>query len=223
VSQMPPGPPEYPPPGGTPGWNEPQPPADGGWGAPPPTSGGWGAPPPGPGMPPPGGPGMPMGGPPPMGPPPGGNKNPALIIVLVVLVIGAVIGGAILLTSGDDDDEPTAGSTVPGQPGEPGDITLPEAGDTTLPSVSLPDIGDIGDVGSDEGGPPAEPPSDGGDATLGGYADSCYQGDMQACDDLFMESDSGSELEDYGDTCGRRFDVSHGFCVNALPNPEPPS
>jgi hypothetical protein len=160
-----------------------------------------------------------------MGPPPsGGNKNPALIVVLVVLVIGAVIGGAILLTSGgDDDDEPTAGTTIPGQPGDPGDITLPEVpdgGDTTLPDVSLPDIGDIG---SDEGGPPAEPPDDGGDATLGGYADSCYQGDMQACDDLFMESDSGSELEDYGDTCGRRFDVSHGFCVNALPNPEPPS
>jgi hypothetical protein len=161
-----------------------------------------------------------------MGPPPGNGKNPALIIVLVVLVLGAVVGGAILLTSGgDDDDGPSAGTTLPGAPAEPGEVTLPDitvpdvtVPDVTVPDVTLPDIGDL----DDEGGPPTEPPS-GGDATLSGLADECYQGDMQACDDLYLQSDSGSELEDYGDTCGHRFDVSHGFCATALPDPEPPS
>ncbi|HEV7761187.1 MAG TPA: hypothetical protein VGO78_19405 [Acidimicrobiales bacterium] len=159
-----------------------------------------------------------------MGPPPGQGKNPALIIVLVVLVIGAVVGGAILLTSGGDDDEPTAGSTLPGDPG--GEVTLPNV--TNLPEITVPDISvpDLtvpgGDLGDDSGGAPDNPPS-GGDATLSGLADDCYNGNMQSCDDLFMQSDSGSELEDYGDTCGHRFDTSHGFCVNALPNPEPPS
>ena len=160
-----------------------------------------------------------------MGPPPG-NKNPALIIVLVVLVIGAVVGGAILLTSGDDKkDTPTAGTTVPGAPGGPG-VTTPGA--TTLPEITLPSVPDVtlpggdGGLGDDSGGAPDSPPS-GGDTTLSGLADDCFQGNMQSCDDLFMQSDSGSELEDYGDTCGHRFDTSHGFCVNALPNPEPPS
>ena len=165
-----------------------------------------------------------------MGPPPGGgNKNTPLIIVLVVLVLGAVIGGFILL-SGSDDDEPTAGTTVPGNPGTAPEITLPDGSDVTLPDgsdITLPDGSDItlpdtGGLGDDSGGAPTEPPS-GGDATLSGLAQDCYQGDMQACDDLFMQSDSGSELEDYGDTCGHRFDVSHGFCATALPDPEPPS
>jgi hypothetical protein len=169
-----------------------------------------------------------------MGPPPGGGKNPALIIVLIVLVVGAVIGGAILLTSGDDDDEPTAGTTIPGgQGGEGGQggqgtatvppITLPDGSEITLPDgsdITLPSIPDGGGIAED--GPPTQPPG-GGDATLQGLADDCYNGDMQACDDLFMQSEADSELEDYGDTCGHRFPTSQGFCVNALPDPQPPS
>jgi hypothetical protein len=175
----------------------------------------------------------PMGGPPPMGPPPGGgNKNPALVIVLIVLVVGAVIGGAILLTSGDDDkDEPTAGTTVPGQPGGEGggdvtvpDITLPDGSDITLPDgsdITLPDIPD-GGTGLAEDGPPTAPPSS-DDSVMTGLANDCYNGDMQACDDLFMQSPADSELEDYGDTCGHRFPTSQGFCATALPDPQPPS
>lgn len=214
---MPPGPPEYPPPGGTPGWSEPVPPTQQqpGWGAPPPggqPSGGWGAPPPG--APPSGG----FGAPPPGGgfggptKPPGNNQP--LIIVIVVLVVAALAGVAFLLTSGGDDDDDTASSTTLGTGDEGTD-----PGETTLPSISVPDVTvTVPDIGSDEAGPP-EPPPGGGDATLTGLADDCYNGDMQACDDLFLQTEAGSELEDYGDTCGKRFDVSHGFCTTAISDP----
>jgi hypothetical protein len=156
-----------------------------------------------------------MGGPPPSS---GGGTNPALIVVLCVLVLGAIVGAAILLTGGDDDDEPTAATTtVPGDPGDPGQITLPSTTEGTAPTTT-----EGGSTGSGEGGPPSEPPSS-DDPTLAGYADDCYQGDMQACDDLFRESDLGSELEDYGDTCGERLVVNPNYCVDALPNPEPPA
>jgi hypothetical protein len=156
-----------------------------------------------------------MGGP--GGPKPPGN-NQALIIVIVVLVVAAVAGVGFLLASGGDDDDDTASSTTL----DPGGEGTDPGGDTTLPSISVPDITvtvpDIGDIGSDEAGPPEAPPG-GGDATLTGLADDCYNGDMQACDDLFLQTEAGSELEDYGDTCGKRFDVSHGFCTTAITDP----
>ena len=36
---------------------------------------------------------------------------------------------------------------------------------------------------------------------------------MQSCDDLFMQSDSGSTYEDYGDTCAGRQSPGGGFCT----------
>jgi hypothetical protein len=39
----------------------------------------------------------------------------------------------------------------------------------------------------------------------------CQDGDFVACDDLFLESPSGSSYETFGDTCGYRNDPS-GYC-----------
>lgn len=74
---------------------------------------------------------------------------------------------------------------------------------------------------SDDPHPPEAPPTE-GDASLVGLASDCYRGDMQACDDLFMESTIDSVLEEYGDLCGHRFDQSHGWCTATLPDPPPP-
>ncbi len=41
-----------------------------------------------------------------------------------------------------------------------------------------------------------------GDATLDALWDACAGGDMQACDDLFIQSPAGSACEAFGDTCG---------------------
>lgn len=68
----------------------------------------------------------------------------------------------------------------------------------------------------DGGAPDAarEPTGLGTDAVLDGLARDCYDGDMQACDDLFWQSPAGSAYEDYGDTCAGRQGDDGGFCVN---------
>lgn len=52
----------------------------------------------------------------------------------------------------------------------------------------------------------------GSDPDLDDLYDRCADGDYQACDDLFNESPSGSEYEEFGDTCGGRNDPA-GYCV----------
>jgi hypothetical protein len=48
-------------------------------------------------------------------------------------------------------------------------------------------------------------------------AEGCFDGDMQACDDLFLRSPSGSAYEDYGDTCAGRQALGGGFCSLTFP------
>jgi hypothetical protein len=64
--------------------------------------------------------------------------------------------------------------------------------------------------------------SSGGSSSSGNYGSdsyldslwvSCSNGDFGACDDLFFESPSGSEYEEFGDTCGYRNEPS-GYCVD---------
>jgi hypothetical protein len=188
-------------------------------------------PPPPPGMNPMN-PMSPMGMPP-VGPPPGKQTNTALVIVIVVLILAAIGGGIYALSSGDDNKDgagtqaggnlPGSGTTLPGSATTDvslPDITLPESGtDLTVPDVSLPGSSG-GDLGSSEAGPPDSPPTGGSYDDL---ANQCYQGDMGACDNLFIQAPLGSPEGNYGDTCGGRFDVSQGFCATALPDPVLPS
>jgi len=64
-----------------------------------------------------------------------------------------------------------------------------------------------------------EPTGLGTDATFDGYAQDCFDGDMQACDDLWEQSPVGSPYEAYGGTCaGRQPEASSDtvFCVGAF-------
>jgi hypothetical protein len=45
----------------------------------------------------------------------------------------------------------------------------------------------------------------GDDAYLDDLWDECAAGDGAACDSLYYQSPFGSEYEDFGDTCGRRY------------------
>ena len=46
--------------------------------------------------------------------------------------------------------------------------------------------------------------------------DACEAGDGAACDDLYFQADIDSGYEDFGDTCGNRYEQSPGFCEDAL-------
>ena len=51
---------------------------------------------------------------------------------------------------------------------------------------------------------PAVPPVPGPDPVLNTYAQNCYSGDLQACDDLYYESPPLSDYEQYAVTCAGR-------------------
>ena len=53
----------------------------------------------------------------------------------------------------------------------------------------------------------------GSDPELDALYDDCEDGDYAACDELFNDSPSDSEYEDFGDTCGGRNEPA-GFCVD---------
>lgn len=84
------------------------------------------------------------------------------------------------------------------------------------------DDGDGGGSGGDSSIPAAssEPEGLGDDAELDEYAEECYDGDMEACDDLYRESPRSSAYELYGGTCAGRqpnADAAEVFCVDAFP------
>jgi hypothetical protein len=84
------------------------------------------------------------------------------------------------------------------------------------------DDGEAGGSGGDSSIPSAgsEPDGLGDDAELDEYAEECYDGDMEACDDLYQESPRSSAYELYGGTCAGRqpnADASKVFCTDAFP------
>ncbi len=65
--------------------------------------------------------------------------------------------------------------------------------------------------------PEPTPVVPGDDSALNSLAQSCFDGDMGACDELFRVSPVGSEYESYGNTCGGRVpvaDVRQRLCVD---------
>jgi hypothetical protein len=50
-------------------------------------------------------------------------------------------------------------------------------------------------------------PAPGPDPVLDAYAQSCFQGDYQACDDLYFESPPLSDYEEYGGSCAGRVKI----------------
>jgi hypothetical protein len=82
-----------------------------------------------------------------------------------------------------------------------GSGTSAPEGELTPPEGDIDPPDDFDDPGSDD------PGSDGSDAgsddpALGALSDSCGAGDMAACDDLWLDSDVGSDLEAFAETCG---------------------
>jgi hypothetical protein len=56
----------------------------------------------------------------------------------------------------------------------------------------------------------------GDDPELDALYDSCKDGDMQACDDLYLQCPFGSEYEEFADTCGGRVESGGGYCTTQL-------
>jgi hypothetical protein len=139
----------------------------------------------------------------------------ALIIAGVVVV--AAIGVALFLVFGKDDTTATANSAATGATAS----ASSSSPDRTSPSSSS---SSSASSSSDAGGgiPAASVPPDGlgDDPILDQFAQSCYDGDMDACDTLYDESEVGSTYETYGGTCAGRQSINNSdvvYCTDAFP------
>ncbi len=98
-----------------------------------------------------------------------------------------------------------------------GDGPIPQGGQEALATCLFDDtVADSGSSGSSDSSGTGGADTYGSDPTLDALWDACEGGDGAACDDLYFQSPIGSDYEAFGDTCGRRFAESPGFCENAL-------
>jgi hypothetical protein len=124
-------------------------------------------------------------------------------VAAVVVLVAIVAGPFLLLRAGGPGDGATSATSTPTElPSGSATTSEPPAGDRSIPPASAPPEG-LGD-----------------DPVLDQLAQSCYDGDMAACDTLYAQSESDSLYELYGGTCAGRQDVDDldtVFCTRAFP------
>jgi hypothetical protein len=148
----------------------------------------------------------------------------ALVVAAVVILAAIAAGLFFLLPDGDPDPAASATSSAdvassPSQERSP-DEPSPSERSPSEPSANSPAPSESPTAGGSI--PPATVTPDGlgEDPALDELAQGCYDGDMQACDDLYVQSEADSLYELYGGTCAGRQDVSEAdtvFCTDAFP------
>ena len=105
-------------------------------------------------------------------------------------------------------EDPTAGAFDP----EMIQAFMAAFTDCDIPLESLFAGIDPGDL---EGGETGFLPGDtyGDNPELDALWDACEDGDGEACDELYFSSEVGSEYEEFGDTCGGRFEAGEVLCA----------
>jgi hypothetical protein len=141
-----------------------------------------------------------------------------IALVVAAVVILAAIGAGVFFLLGESDPGPTASATTSaGAPASTSQEATPsEASSSPPPPTESPSPTDVGAV------PEATVTPDelGDDPVLDQLAQSCYDGDMQACDDLYAQSEADSLYKLYGGTCAGRQEVSESdtvYCTDAFP------
>jgi hypothetical protein len=139
----------------------------------------------------------------------------AIAFVAVAGVLAGAIDGAFLVmavfaASAEDIGREIAAEVGPDVAREAGDGVVDALGDLGVGLLDEEmDTEEFG-WGAEEEMPPVvehpavEPGELGPDPVLDQYALDCFEGDLQACDDLMYESPPLSDYEQYGLTCGGR-------------------
>jgi hypothetical protein len=142
-----------------------------------------------------------------------GGRGAAIVLIVVGAMVLATVGIAALFLVGRNKTENLADSlsslasvvssaAPPGTKSGPVRPYQPRSTNTLIP-------------------PPTVPPTGlGSDPALDRQARHCYNGDMQACDDLFANSAANSLYEAYGDTCAGRQPAGRDvYCTTVFPWP----
>ncbi len=117
-------------------------------------------------------------------------------LVAAGLVLGLVLAGVVVgvLVRGAAGDAGRAAGEAMGE-------SMEEALYGGVPADPYAVGGTLGSVEQSEPVPPGDL---GPDPVLDGYAQECFDGDLQSCDDLFTESPPLSDYEEYALSCGGR-------------------
>lgn len=166
-------------------------------------------------------------------PPPKRSALPWIIGVLVVLLVA---GGVLLFFLLRDDTPTPVATTTSSSTTSSSEVTTEEQSSEESTDESTEETTEETASPTPEVGlpPPAGTPAPigSGDANVDALAQSCFSGDMQACDDLY-EATAGPDLDnpdptpelqaffDYAFTCGERLteeEVAERFCVAIWPD-----
>ena len=145
-------------------------------------------------------------------PPPGASRPSATQRrgrVVAAVVAAFLVAGVVALLLHERDHRDSTGPTVTPTTVSPQQAALP-------PLPSLPSLTVTGRTT-----PPAgrTPDGLGTDSTLDRLAQSCYDGAMKDCDQLFKQAPAGSAYQHYGDTCADRQPVgTTTYCRVAFPS-----
>jgi hypothetical protein len=149
----------------------------------------------------------------PSGPPAGpvqrsrGNNPLILALVAVAALLAGAAGAGLLATalfvSGAENIgramAEEMGPRIGAAMGEEVTASMEDAMDAFMGEETYPEP-----LGPVEQFPATEPGDLGPDPVLDDYADSCFDGDLQACDNLYYEAPPMSDYEEYAGTCGGR-------------------
>lgn len=168
-------------------------------------------------------PGPPAGPPPPSGQVPGTASSRSTGRVLLAAGAGLLAGllgsgflaVALFTVSAEDVGEAMADRIGPAVEDAIVEGTREAMEDSFEDYGAYPEDIYGGSVGDVEQFPPVAPEGLGPDPVLDGYAQECFDGALQACDDLLYEAPPLSAYEEYGLTCaGRVKAYSIGYCTD---------
>jgi hypothetical protein len=132
---------------------------------------------------------------PPGGQPPKKNTNTAIVLVVGAVLFLVVIAGGLFFLMRAGDPGGGAASSDSSSEGAP-------SGSEHIPPATV------------------TPDGLGNDPELDQLAQDCYDGEMQACDDLYQVAELDPLYRIYGGTCAGRQDISDAdtiFCTSAFP------
>ena len=140
------------------------------------------------------------------------NRLVLVLVAVVAALLGAVAAGlvvtAVFLPSAQEIGEEVGAAAGPGLEDSVSDGITDGMDDAMEDYMGFMEEDLSGGVyppaGSVEQFPATEPGDLGPDPVLDAYADNCFTGDLQACDDLYYESPPLSDYESYGWSCGGR-------------------
>lgn len=139
----------------------------------------------------------------------------AVVVVALVVTITLLIGNQSDLDDAEQEAREVAADLADAQEELESITEQLAAAEDEL--ESLPDAADAADDQPSDpdgfGDPDADIPGD--DAYFDALYDRCAEGDLAACDELFLESPIESEYERFGATCGDRFTLDDAPLVCA--------